>query len=44
MLRFALQLEKGDRAGAIETLETLNSKWPTAERARQLEALRAGEQ
>lgn len=44
MLRFALQLEQGDRAGAIETLETLNSKWPTAERARQLEALRAGEQ
>ncbi|HEX6995649.1 MAG TPA: M56 family metallopeptidase [Gammaproteobacteria bacterium] len=40
-LRLALQLEQEDRAGAIETLEIMNAEWPTPERARQLEALKA---
>lgn len=43
-LRLAIQLEQGDRAGAIETLERLNSRWPSPERAQQLAALRGGEQ
>src|SRR5690606_11973338 len=40
-MRMVIQLEEDDQAGAIETLELLNSKWRSAERARQLEQLKA---
>jgi hypothetical protein len=40
-MRMVFQLEQGDQAGAVETLELLNSKWPSAERAEQLEQLKA---
>lgn len=40
-MRLALQLEQDDQAGAIETLKLLNEKWPSEERALQLEQLEA---
>lgn len=40
-MQMALQLEQGDESGAIETLELLNAKWPSPERARRLEELKA---